>query len=353
MHEFDFANRTNALLTPEIVGLLTRIHEFRGKQALMLDAKPEVLSNLHEFAILQSTDASCKIAGICTDDERLELLVREKTRPVNRDEQAIAGYRDALAQIHENYAYIPPNPGSLIQLHRDLYKYTGLEGGHYRVNDDANIDIISSGDGKNRFRPVSAGETAGCMDALCDAWAKAVADETLDPLLLMPSFILDFLCVQPFAEGNWRMSCLLTLLLLNRAGYVVGGYVSVERLIERTRQRYFDALAASVAGWHENANDYAPFTQYLLEIILTAYQELAERVEALSVESVSKPGRVRAVIKDAVSQITKAEIMRRCPDISQITVQRALNELQRTGEIVKLGGGRYTAYKWNQEEKQP
>lgn len=316
-----------------------------------MDAKRDVLDNLVEIAKIQSTDASNRIEGIHTADERLELLVRDKTRPTNRNEQEIAGYRDVLALIHENYDYIPPKPGMILQLHRDLYKFSGLEGGHFKISDNAITEELPMGEKHVRFKPVPAWETPGCMDALCNAWSSALSDETLDPLLLMPSFILDFLCIHPFTDGNGRISRLLTLLLLYRSGYIVGKYVSIEKLIERTRLSYYDALQASSTGWHENANDYAPFTEYLLGVILAAYRDFAERIEVLSAENLSKPGRIRAIIKDTLGRITKTEIMKRCPDISQVTVQRALNDLQKSGEIIKLSGGRYTAYTWNRDKE--
>ena len=250
MRDFSFFQRTKALLTPAVVSLLTQIHEYRGKQVLFIEAKLDVLNNLVQLAKIQSTDASNKIEGIYTADERLELLVRDKTRPTNRNEQEIAGYRDVLALIHENYDYIPPKPGMILQLHRDLYKYSGLDGGHYKINDNAITEELPTGEKVIRFQPVSAWETPGCMERLCEAWVKALADETLDPLLLMPSFILDFLCIHPFSDGNGRMSRLLTLLLLYRLGYIVGKYISIEKLIERTQQSYYDALQASSIGWH-------------------------------------------------------------------------------------------------------
>ena len=351
MREFSFENRTKELLVPGIVNLLTQIHEYRGKQVLFIEAKPDVLNNLVQLAKIQSTDASNKIEGIYTADERLELLVRDKTRPTNRNEQEIAGYRDVLATIRENYDYIPPKPGMILQLHRDLYKYSGLDGGHYKINDNAITEELVTGEKVIRFQPVSAWETPGCMEGLCEAWVKALSDETLDPLLLMPSFILDFLCIHPFSDGNGRMSRLLTLLLLYRSGYIVGKYISIEKLIERTRQSYYDALQASSVGWHENANDYASFTQYLLEVILAAYRDFSDRIDVLSVQNSGKSGRIRAIIKETLGKITKAEIMKRCPDISQVTVQRTLNELQKSGEIIKISGGRYTAYTWNRDKE--
>ncbi len=351
MREFSFESRIETLLTPEIVSLLTQIHEYRGKQALFIQAKPDVLDDLKAIAIIQSTDASNSIEGIRTADERLELLVREKTRPANRNEQEITGYRDVLAQIHKNYHYIDPKPGMILQLHRDLYKYSGLDGGHYKVGDNAITELLPSGERIIRFQPAAAWETPEYMNALCDAWLKATWDGAIDPLLIMPSFILDFLCIHPFSDGNGRMSRLLTLLLLYRSGYVVGKYISIEKLIERTKLGYYDALADSSDGWHEGANDYAPFTRYLLGVVLAAYRDFENRVNTFSSITDGKPGRVRAIIKETPGKITKSEIMKRCPDISQVTVQRALNELLKSREIIKLGGGRYTAYTWNRDKE--
>lgn len=173
-----------------------------------------------------------------------------------------------------------------------------------------------------------------------------------DPLILMPMFILDFLCIHPFNDGNGRMSRLLTLLLLYRNGYIVGKYISIEKLIEGTKETYYEALQSSSAGWHESENDYLPFVRYMLGIVVAAYRDFSERVEIMIMKGMSKPERVREMAKNCLGKFTKADIMKLCPDISQITVQRTLIELQKSGEIQKTGGGRYTSYVWNGEKSE-
>ena len=174
--------------------------------------------------------------------------------------------------------------------------------------------------------------------------------DRLDTLLLIPMFVLDFLCIHPFNDGNGRMSRLLTLLLLYRAGYTVGKYISIEKLIEESKETYYEALQQSSTGWHEGINDYAPFVRYTLGVVAAAYREFSSRVQVLAVSGMSKPDRIREIIKGTLGKITKAEIMKQCPDISAITVQRTLIELQKSGDIIKLSGGRYTAYIWNREK---
>lgn len=176
-------------------------------------------------------------------------------------------------------------------------------------------------------------------------------DTELDPLLLIPMFILDFLCIHPFNDGNGRMSRLLTLLLLYRSGYIVGKYISIEKLISDTKETYYEALQASAYNWHEEANDYAPFVTYMLGILVAAYRDFESRIELLTTKGLSKPDRVREIIKNHLGKITKSEIMAQRPDISQITVQRALADLLKSGEIIKLSGGRYTSYTWNRERE--
>jgi Fic family protein len=169
--------------------------------------------------------------------------------------------------------------------------------------------------------------------------------------LLIPIFVLDFLCIHPFNDGNGRMSRLLTLLLLYRAGYIVGKYISIEKLIEQSKETYYETLQQSSLDWYESANDYAPFVRYTLGVVLAAYREFSSRVQLLTTSGLSKPERIRAIIKDTLGRITKAELAEKCPDISQTTIQRTLNDLVKQGEILKIGGGRYTAYTWNRERE--
>lgn len=352
MRNFSYEDSWKKLLTPQIVAQLTKIHEFKGEQSLFIEAKPDVLTQLVEIAKIQSTGASNKIEGIYTSDERLKKLVTDKTRPRNRNEQEIAGYRDVLATIHESHDFIPPKPSIILQLHRDLYKFSGSNtGGVYKIANNIIAQEDEEGNQTVRFLPVEAWETAEAMEQLCKCYEEVLQKEQTDPLLIIPMFVLDFLCIHPFQDGNGRMSRLLTLLLLYRAGYIVGKYVSIEKMIEESKETYYDALQESSRNWHEKSNDYIPFTVYLLGIILNAYREFSSRVQIMTTSGLSKPERVREIIKGTLGKITKREIMEKCPDISLVTVQRTLNDLQDTGDIIKLGGGRYTSYIWNREKE--
>ena len=352
MRTYNFAKNYATLLMPDVVSLLTQIHEYKGEQALFIQAKADTLTKLVEIAKIQSTEASNKIEGIYTSDERLKKLVQDKTTPRTRNEQEIAGYRDVLSTIHESFDYIPPKSSMILQLHRDLYKFSGMSyGGNYKSSDNVIAEIDAQGNKTVRFQPLSAWETPEAMDNLCRAYEEAVGAGKMDPLLLIPMFILDFLCIHPFNDGNGRMSRLLTLLLLYRAGYIVGKYISIEKLIEESKETYYEALQQSSQGWLEEGNDYAPFVRYTLGVVAAAYREFSTRVQALAVSGMSKPDRIREIIKGTLGKITKADIIKQCPDISQITVQRTLADLQKSGEILKLSGGRYTAYVWNREKE--
>lgn len=351
MRNYDLQNKWQKLLTPDIVALLTQIHEFKGEQNLFIEAHSDTLTQLVEIAKIQSTEASNKIEGIYTSDEHLKKIVLDKTTPRTKNEQEIAGYRDVLATIHESYEYIPLRPSMILQLHRDLYKFSGMSiGGSYKNADNVIAETDAQGNRFIRFQPVPAWETAEAMEMACQAYDQAVQSGA-NPLLIIPMFILDFLCIHPFNDGNGRMARLLTLLLLYRSGYIVGKYISLEKVIEQSKETYYETLQQSSFGWHENENNYAPFVRYLLGTIVAAYRDFSDRVQFLTTKGLSKPDRIRELIKTTLGKITKTEIMEKCPDISQATVQRTLIDLQKQGEILKLSGGRYTAYIWNRENE--
>lgn len=352
MRTYDYNKKWQQLLTPEIVTMLSQIHEFKGEQNLFIEAQSDTLTQLVEIAKIQSTEASNKIEGIFTSDERLKKLVTNKTTPRSRNEQEIAGYRDVLSTIHDSYEFIPVRPSIILQLHRDLYKFSGKSiGGAYKNADNVIAEEDNEGNRFVRFQPTPAWETPDSIEALCNAFDDAIARNEADPLLIIPMFILDFLCIHPFNDGNGRMSRLLTLLLLYRAGYIVGKYISIEKVIETTKDTYYEALQSSSQGWHEEENDYAHFVRYMLGVILSAYRDFSSRVRVLTTSGRSKPDRIREIIKDTLGKITKTEIMQKCPDISQVTVQRTLNDLIKNGDIIKIGGGRYTSYIWNREKE--
>lgn len=348
MREFDFKASAAKLLTNDIVNMLGCIHEYKGQQNLFIEAKADVLSRLLEIARIQSTEASNRIEGIYTSDDRIRALVKERSAPRNRNENEIAGYRDVLATIHENYDYITPRANVILQLHRDLYQYSGIGiGGRFKNTDNVIEEELEDGTKRVRFRPATAFETPEMMENLCNQFLREIDRGEVDPLLLIPMFVLDFLCIHPFNDGNGRMSRLLTLLLLYRGGYIVGKYVSIEMLIEKTKDTYYDALQASSIGWQDGANDYMPFVAYTLGVIKSAYMTFSERVEHLTAKGISKPERVRRFIESRLDRVTKKDILDACPDISATTVEKALGDLVKNGTIIKIGNGRGTRYAYN------
>lgn len=345
MHTFDYKESPKNLLTPEIVNMLSSLHEFRGKQELYIEAESDILTALLNIAKIQSTKASNKIEGIYTSDERLEALVMEKAEPQNRSEEEIAGYREVLATVHDSYEYISIRPNNILQLHRDLYGFSSSDtGGRFKNTD--NVIAESGKDGKQsvRFAPVPAFQTAEAMEALCSEFNSAIDRSEYDPLLLIPMFILDFLCIHPFNDGNGRMSRLLTLLLLYRSGYIVGKYISMEMLIEKTKETYYEALQNSSIGWHDNTSDYTSFVRYYLGVVLKGYNDFQDRVEHLKYRKISKTERVKAVFEKKLGIIKKSDIATLCPDISETTIERSLKELLESGYIEKVGKGRATGY---------
>ena len=345
MHFFDYKIKPLECLTPEIVGMLVDIHEHKGRQELFIEAHTDELNALLDVAKIQSTGASNRIEGIYTTDQRLEELVREKAEPRNRSEQEIAGYREVLATVHENYEYVVPRPNIILQLHRDLYSYSkSAIGGNYKNTDNLIAEVDAEGKQKTRFLPVPAFQTPEAMDNLCNSFFEALEKNEFDSLILIPMFILDFLCIHPFNDGNGRMGRLLTLLLLYKSGYIVGKYISIELLIEKTKDTYYEALQDSSLGWHEDENQNGSFVKYYLGVLLKAYKEFENRVEHLRYRKMSKPERIKAVIDQRVGKITKKEIMEYCPDISKVTVERTLTSLVKEGYVQKIGAGTATAY---------
>ena len=353
MKQFDYTEKWKKLLTPEIVGYLTTIHEYKGEQRLIAERYADVLESLVEVAKIQSTESSNKIEGIYTSDERLKKIVLDKTMPKTRNEREIAGYRDVLNTIHENFQHIPIRDTFILQLHRDLYKFENVpDGGQFKASDNIIEEEDASGNKFVRFRPLPAWETPEAVISLCTAYNEAINKSGADSLLLIPMFIIDFLCIHPFNDGNGRMSRLLTLLLLYQNDYIVGKYISLEKLIERTKDNYYDALWASSQGWMEDENNYEYFVEYILGIITAAYREFFDRAHIVEEKKVPKPDRIEELIKNHLGTITKTEILERAPGISQTTVQRTLTELAKAGKITKIGGGRYTKYVWNWKDEE-
>ncbi len=344
MSQFDYKKALSTLMVPEIVSALGTIREHRGKQALYAATRPDILKGLVEVARIQSTGASNRIENISPSDKRLRELVADKVEPHNRDEREIAGYRFVLDMIHERHDAIPVKPGVILQLHRDLYRFSDTSyAGTWKDADNVIAERTATGEMVARFRPTSAVGTPSAMERLCDEYAEQITKGDYDPLLVSLIFVFDFVSIHPFNDGNGRMSRLLTLLLLYRSGYTVGKYVSIEKEIERTKSTYYEALAASSIGWQDGNNDYVPFVTYMLGVITACYKELDERFAQLSSNG-SNEEVLRAYFEGIVGPATKREIMDAHPSMSQRTVERMLQKLQAEGFIEKVGAARATAY---------
>lgn len=350
VREFKYNIIPNELFCSDIMNLVSAIHEYKGKQELFIEAKPDILNAMLEIAKVQSTGASNRIEGIYTSDERLDAIVRDKAEPRNRSESEIAGYREVLQLIHENYDYMAPRVNVILQLHRDLYQFSPLAmGGKFKNSDNIIAETDIEGNKRVRFEPLSAFETPDAMERLANTFVDAINAEKHDPLLLIPMFILDFLCIHPFNDGNGRMSRLLTLLLLYRSGYIVGKYISLEMIIEKTKETYYERLQDSSQLWHESENSYLPFVKYYLEVIFSAYKEFSSRVEHLQNRNLSKPERIKLLFDNTLKKLSKRDIFEKCPDISTSTIEVTLAGLLKEGYIIKTGSGKNTAYIRNTE----
>lgn len=349
MRTFDYTVVPPELEATPVTNLLLAIREYKGKQALWDAVTPEILSALRFSAQVQSTGASNRIEGIVTTEKRLHALVSKTAQPQNRAEEEILGYRDVLALIHRQHDDIPITPGVILQLHRDMMGHTAVSfGGRWKDSDNQIVSRDPAGKTVVRFTPTPAVLTPQAVEQLCATYNEAYHAAVCDPLLLAARFAFDFVSIHPFNVGNGRMSRLLTVLLMERSGYHVGKYVSIERCIERSKDQYYDALAASSAGWAEGRNNEAPFMRYMLGVVLGAYRELELRVNDAGGGArgghASKTDRVRAVFERHPGKVTKQMILEECPDISEITVKRALRGLLEEGAIEKVGSGRSTSY---------
>ena len=344
MNQFDYHKTLSKLMVPEVMDAVSAVHEYRGKQDLYLATKPETLEKLCEVAKIQSTASSNRIENIKTSDVRLRALMLDKAEPKNRDEREIAGYRHVLDTIHSSYPHIPITPSVILQLHRDLYQSLNTShAGHWKDSDNAIVEYDTSGNAITRFVPTSAAATPGAVESLCDAYRNALDDGVYDPLLVCALFVFDFVSIHPFIDGNGRMSRLLTLLLLYKNNYLVGRYVSVEKMIEETKETYYEALAASSRNWHNGENDYLPFVSYLLGVVLACYKELDKRM--LIADGASGEETVWQVFETILGAASKREIADACPTISPRTVERALQSLLAQGKIEKVGAARATKYR--------
>jgi len=315
------------------------VGEFRGRQALYGEQSPEVLETLRRVAIVQSTESSNRIEGITVAADRIEALVARKTKPQDRSEQEVAGYRDVLAAIHTNPAKLQLSTGLILNWHRAMYRFTGATGGEWKMADNAIIQVEPDGRRTVRYRPVSAVATPEFMERLVALYLEALGEGKADPLLLTASFVLDFECIHPFTDGNGRVGRLLTLLLLYHAGYEVGRYISLERVIEESKESYYEALFKSSQGWHDAQHDLRPWWNYFLGMLTAAYKEFEARVGTITSAKGAKREMVRSAVMRMPGRFSIGELQRACPGVSYPTLQRALADLRKEGKVRCLGRG--------------
>ena len=336
MREFDYSKLKERIWDNEIMAYVAQIHEFKGEQDLFLRQKPVGLNRLVEIAKFQSTESSNQIEGIITTNSRLKQLVENKTTPRNRDEQEILGYRNALNIIHESYEAIPVRSSYILQLHGELLKHTAFSyGGKYKTTPNEIDMVLENGEKIVLLKPLEPYETPSAVERLCEEYNKAFGEGIVDPLILIPNFILDFLCIHPFNDGNGRMSRLLTLLLLYRAGYIVGQYISIEKAIADTKETYYEVLQQADREWHSGENDPKPFIKYMLGIILSCYREFESRV-SLAAKTGKKSSAydiVKSFTENTLGKFSKQDALFSCPSLGSFSVESALKKLVEEGAI--------------------
>lgn len=335
-------------LSQNLVQTIRKLGEFKGRQQLFYEQSPQVLKVLQGNAAIESTEASNRIEGVTAPHQRIAELVAHRTNPRNRPEQEIAGYRDALGTLHVNHEQVTFDPECVLGIHRGLYRFSTGDGGHWKKADNDITQTMPDGTRRSRFKPLPAKETPKAMATLHERFDELWNDGAVEPLLLIPAYVLDFLCIHPFRDGNGRTARLLTLLLLYKAGYEVGRFISLEGIIERTKESYYDTLLKSSHGWHESRHSLVPWWEYFLGVMLLgAYCEFEDRVGAITVTQGAK----REIIIDTVRRLPRefrvADVKRACPGVSQATLNRTLAELRRAGEIECLRGGRDAVWRRN------
>ena len=345
MRKFDYSFLRNGSIPADLINLLTGIYSLKTSDAIRKSRFTTVYSDLEKIARVQSVKGSNAIEGIVTTDERIQAIVNQNSAPLNHTEQEIAGYRDVLNIIHTSYQDLAVDEKTLLDLHRVMLQSAKPEvAGHYKTQDNVIMELRSDGTRFVRFRPIPAKETKAAMEQLFLAYVDARDDAGVNQLLLIPCVILDFLCIHPFSDGNGRMSRLFSLLLLYKAGFDAGKYISFEEQINKNKGLYYEALKQSSLNWEENKNDYFYFVGNFLMTLLSCYQELDKRFATVHSKKITKTNRIEATILNSLVPISKKEISQILPDVSVTTIEVVLSQIVKDGKIIKIGRGTQTRY---------
>lgn len=344
--KFDYKTLNGLRLTTNMVEKLSQIHEFKGKTEHVSLRSKDIMDKLLAVAKIESTDSSNRIEGIATSDDRLKKLMAEKTTPQNRNEEEISGYRNVLAIIHENYNHIKITPNNILALHKQLFDFTeSTWGGEFKNIDNSIITTYADGHTEVRFSPPPAYLTPELVEELCNAYNTALEKNYFPPLILAAAFMLDFVSIHPFRDGNGRMSRLLMLLTLHQIGFNVGKYISLERLIEQTKTDYYRTLLASSGkAWNDNTNDYTSYIDYFLSIVLQAYRELDSRIDFTNDTEKDPEILVLNSLRNSLKPLSKREIMNLVPQYGESTIKHLLADLRKKNKIGLVGKGRSSRY---------
>ena len=345
MRRFDYSFLNNGLLPANLINITANIASLSTMAGVRKDEYSKIFTELEAVAKIQSVKSSNAIEGSVTSDERIAAIVNQNSAPLNHNEAEIAGYRDALNEIHLHYSEMEFSQGQILRLHEMLLVMAGYEfGGRYKTSDNVILEVDADGNRRVRFRPTPAAETEAAMEQLELAYLEARDDANINQLLLIPCVILDFLCIHPFRDGNGRMSRLLSLLLLYKNGYDVGKYVSFEEQINKSKAWYYEALRQSSLGWENNANSYFPFIENFLSTLYMCYKELDKRFAVVHGKKINKRTRIEATVLNSLTPLSKAEICKILPDVSPTTVEVVLGAMLKEGRIRRVGQGRSTRY---------
>jgi Fic family protein len=344
MRYFDYSFLERGMLPAGLVNAVSAIAELRERENALKANHPGVFTRLESIARVQSVKGSNEIEGIVTSERRINEIVNRSSAPLNHNEEEIAGYRDALALIHSGYAALDVGERDILRLHEIMLSYSLNNGGRYKDSDNVIMEVDANGARRVRFSPTPAAETAETMEQLILAYMDGRDNYAVNRLLLIPCFVLDFLCIHPFSDGNGRMSRLLSLLLLYKSGFDAGRYISFEEQINQNKAMYYAALKDSSAGWHTGGNSYFPFIGNFVTTLLRCYKEIDKRFAAVNSAKVSKRERVEATVLNSLLPIGKSEVCYILPDVSPTTVEAVIASMLKSGAIVKVGAARTTRY---------
>ena len=345
MKKFDYSFLDNGLLPANLINLTGLIYSLKTGAEIRKYEYEKIFTELEKIAKVQSVKSSNEIEGIVTSDERIKQIVNQSSEPLNHNELEIAGYRDALNEIHLNYEHIDFSEEIILKLHEIMMSYTGNENsGKYKTDNNLIIEPDEDGNRKVRFKPISAKETPKAMEQLVLAYMDASSNLNINQLLLIPCVILDFLCIHPFKDGNGRISRLLSLLLLYKNGFDAGKYISFEEQINNSKGYYYETLKESSISWDTNENTYIPFIHNFLSTLYLCYKELDKRFNVVNSNKITKKARIEATVLNSLVPVSKSEVCNILPDVSPTTVELVLGNMVRDEKVRIIGKGKNTKY---------